>query len=104
MGLKHIYHQVNRGFQNAKGFLGTAYKATGKFLHGMDRYAGLARGVIGELAPLAGSLTGPLGSAVGAGVGAGMKALGAYDSLKTEAMNQSNQLGNVAAAAKRGLT
>ena len=32
-----------------------------------------------------------------------MKALGAYDRLKIDTMNQVNQVANVAAAAKRGL-
>ena len=99
MGLQRIYHQVNRGFQNAKGFLGNAYKKAGGFLQGVDRDAGLARGVIGAVAPVVGSMTGPVGQAVGGG----MKALGAYDRLKTEAMSQGAQLGNVAAVAQRGL-
>ena len=103
MGLKSIYHQVHRGFQTAKGFLGNAYAASGKFLSGLDKYAGVARGVIGEVAPMAGALTGPVGTAVGAGVGTAMKGLGVYDRLKTEAMTQAGQLGNVAAAANRGL-
>ena len=103
MGLQRIYHQVNRGFQNAKGFLGNAYKVAGGFLQGVDRYTGLARNVVGVVAPMVGSMTGPMGQAVGAAVGGGMKALGAYDRLKTEAMAQGAQLGNVAAAAKRGL-
>ena len=59
--------------------------------------------MIGEVAPIAGALTGPVGTAIGAGVGAAMKGLGAYDRLKAEAMAQANQLGNVAAAASRGL-
>ena len=84
----------------------TAYTATGKFLSGLDKYAGVARNVTGEVAPLAGTLgAGPIGTAVvGAAVGGSMKALGAYDRLKTEAMSPAGQLGNVAAAAKRGLT
>ncbi len=64
----------------------------------------MARGAIGAVAPVLGSMTGPVGQAVGAAVGGGMKALGAYDRLKTEAMNQTNQIGNVAAAAKRGIS
>ena len=103
MGLQRIYHQVNRGFKNAKGFLGNAYKQAGSFMQGMDRYAGLARNVVGAVAPIAGSLSGPVGQAVGAAVGAGMKGLGTYDSLKTEAMAQGAQMGNVVAAARRGL-
>ena len=103
MGLQRIYHQVHRGFQIAKGFLGNAYKVGGGLLQGMDRYASLARNVIGAVAPIAGSMSGPVGQAVGAAVGGGMKALGTYDSLKTEAMAQGAQMGNVVAAARRGL-
>ena len=103
MGLQRIYQQVHRGMKTAKGFLGTAYTASGKFLSGLDKYANVARGVIGEVAPIAGSMTGPIGTAVGAVVGGGMKALGAYDKLKTEAMAQGAQIGNVVAAGKRGL-
>ena len=95
---------MHRGFNTAKGFLGNAYTATGKFLSGLDKYAGVARGVIGEVAPIAGAMTGPLGTAVGAGVGATMKGLGAYDRLETEAMAQASQVGNVGAAVRRGLT
>ena len=58
---------------------------------------------IGAVAPVAGALSGPVGSAVGSGLGAAMKRLSAYDSLKSEAMGQMNQMGNVAAAARRGL-
>ena len=103
MGLRRIYQQVNRGFQSTKNFLGNAYSASSRFLSGLDKYAGVVRNVIGEVAPVAGALTGPLGSAVGTGVSAAMKGLGAYDRLKTEAMTQANQLGNVAAAATRGI-
>ena len=56
--------------------------------------------------PPAASLATParsIGGAVGAGIGAAMKGLSAYDSLKNEAMGQMSQVGNVAAAAKRGL-
>ena len=69
----------------------------------MDRYAGIARKVIGAVAPVAGALTGPTGAAVGAAVSLGMKGLRAYDSLKTEAMGQMNQAMQVGLAAKRGL-
>ena len=103
MGLQRFTHNVSRGLQNATGFLGNAYSKTTKFLSGLDNYAGIARSVVGELAPLAGSMTGPIGTAVGAAVGGGMKALGTYDRLKAETMAQGNQLGNVAAAAKRGI-
>ena len=105
MGLHRIYHQVNRGFQTAKGFWGeTRARPRAKFCRELDKYAGVARGVIGEVAPVAGALTGPIATAVGTGLGAAMRGLGAYDRLKTEAMTQANQLVNVAAAAKRGLT
>ena len=103
MGLQRIYHQVSRGFQTTKNFLGKAYKAGGNFMQGMDRYAGVARTIIGAVAPVAGAMTGPIGAAVGAGLSTGMKALGTYDRLKTEAMTQGNQIGNIAAAASRGL-
>ncbi len=48
-------------------------------------------------------MSGPVGAAVGAAVGGGMKALGAYGRLEMDAMNQGNQMANVATAAKRGL-
>ncbi len=63
MGLQHNYNTVHRGFQNAKGLIGNTYTATGKFLSGLDKYAGIARGVIGEVAPVVGELTGPIGTA-----------------------------------------
>ena len=90
-------------FSNAKHFLGNAYRGVSKFGMNLDKYAGIARNVVGAVAPVAGALSGPVGSAVGAGLGAAMKGLSAYDSLKTEAMGQMNQMGNVAAAARRGL-
>ena len=69
----------------------------------IDNYAGIAKGVIGAVAPVVGSMSGPIGTAVGAAVGGGVQALGAYDRLKSEAMNQHNQLANVGAAVKRGI-
>ncbi len=48
-------------------------------------------------------MTGPVGGAVGAGLGAAMRGLSAYDALKTEAMGAARQVGNVVAAAQRGL-
>ena len=65
--------------------------------------SGIARGMIGAVAPVVGQLSGPVGSAVGAAVGAGAQALGQYDRLKMEAMNQGNQVANVGAAIKRGM-
>ena len=103
MGLQRIYSQVSRGLSTGKNFLGNAYAKSSRFLSNIDQYAGVARKVIGEVAPIAGAMSGPLGTAVGAGVGAAMKGLGAYDRLKSEAMTQANQVGNVAAAATRGL-
>ena len=52
---------------------------------------------------MVGSMGGPMGQALGAAVGGGMKALGAYDRLKMDTMNQTNQMANVASAARRGL-
>ncbi len=70
----------------------------------IDHYAGLAKDVVGAIAPVAGALSsGPVGAAVGTGLGVAMKGLSAYDSLKSEAMVQMSQVGNVAAVAKRGL-
>ena len=103
MGLAEIRNSVTRGLSGAKSFLGRAWHGGVKLAHGLDQYAGIARGVIGAVAPMVGSMTGPIGQAVGAPVGGGMKALGAYDRLKSEAMTQGNQLCNVAAAAKRGM-
>ena len=59
--------------------------------------------MIGAVAPMVGSMGGPMGQALGAAVGGGVKALGAYDRLKMDTMNQTNQIANVAAAARRGL-
>ena len=52
---------------------------------------------------MVGQMSGPIGTAVGAAVGAGAQALGGYDRLKMEAMNQGNQVGQVGAAIKRGI-
>ena len=103
MGLSEIRNSVTRGLSGAKNFLGRAWHGGVEFAKHIDEYAGMARGVIGAVAPVVGSMTGPVGQAVGAAVGGGMKALGAYDRLKTKAMAQGNQIGNVAAAAKRGI-
>ncbi len=62
--------------------MGNAYRGVSKFAGQMDHYAGMARKVVGAVAPIAGALTGPVGGAVGAGIGAAMKGLSAYDSLK----------------------
>ena len=88
---------------SGKRFLGHAYHEGKKFLGHVDKYAGIARSVIGAAAPVVGSMSGPIGSAVGAAVGGGMQALGQYDRLKSEAMNQHNQIAKVGAAVKRGI-
>ena len=103
MGLGGLYDNVSRGLSNAKQFLGRAYHGGVKFAQNLDQYAGVARNVIGAVAPMVGSMSGPMGSALGAAVGGGMKALGAYDRLKMDTMNQTNQMANVASAARRGL-
>ena len=103
MGIRSFSSRLNRGVSNAKNFLGNAYRGVSKFAGQLDKYAGLARNVTGAVAPMAGALTGPVGEAVGTGVGVAMRGLSAYDSLKSEAMGQMNQMGNVAAAARRGL-
>ena len=88
---------------HGKRFLDQAYSDGKKFLSHLDNYAGIARGVIGAVAPVVGQLSGPVGSAVGAAVVAGAQALGGYDRLKMEAMNQGNQIQNVGTAIKRGI-
>ena len=103
MGLSEIYHGISRGLSGAKGFVGRAWHGGMKFAQGLDQYAGVARGVLGAVAPAVGTLSGPVGTAVGAAVGGGMQALGAYDRLKMDAMNQGNQMAGVVAAAKRGI-
>ena len=103
MGLADIKNTVSRGMRGTAKFLGRAYHGGMKFASNLDRYAGLAKNVVGAVAPMVGELAGPVGGAVGAAVGAGMKGLGAYDRLKTEAMSQANMIGNVAAATKRGI-
>ena len=100
MGLSRIYNGVSRGLSGAKSFVGRAFHGV-KFAQGLDQYAGVARGVIGAVASMVGGMSGPVGA--GAAVGGGMKALGAYDRLKMDAMNQGNQIAGVAAAARRGL-
>ena len=86
-----------------KRFLGHAYSEGKRFLVHIDQYAGIAKNVIGAVAPVVGSMSGPIGSAVGAAIGGGVQALGQYDRLKMEAMNQHNQLANVGTAVKRGM-
>ena len=103
MGLSRLTHNLQQGFMSGKRFLGQAYTGGKKILKHLDNYAGIARGVIGAVAPVVGQLSGPVGSAVGTAVGAGVQALGQYDRLKMEAMNQRNQVANVGAAIKRGL-
>ena len=84
-------------------FLGQTYTDGKKFLSHLHNYAGIARVIIGAVAPGVGQLSGPVGSAVGSAVGAGVQALGQYDRLKMEAMNQGNQVAKVGAAIKRGM-
>ena len=103
MGLSRITQKVQQGFMHGKKFLGHAYNEGKKFLTHLDNYAGIAKGVIGAVAPVVGSMSGPIGSAVGAAVGGGMQAIGAYDRLKSEAMNQHNQVAQVGSAIKRGM-
>ena len=102
-GLSWLTHGIQQGFMHGKRFLGQAYTDGKKFLSHLDNYAGIARGVIGAVAPVVGQLSGPVGSAVGAAVGAGAQALGQYDRLKMEAMSQGSKVANVGAAIKRGL-
>ena len=103
MGLSRLTHNIAQGFMSGKRFLGHAYSEGKKFLGHLDQYAGMAKNVIGAVAPVVGSMSGPIGSAVGAAVGGGVQALGQYDRLKMEAMNQHNQLANVGTAIKRGM-
>ena len=104
MGIDSLSSRIGKGLSNAKNFLGNAWRGVSKIAGTMDHYAGLARNVVGAVAPVAGALTaGPVGSAVGAGLGVAMKGLSAYDSLKHEAMGHMAQASTVAAAAKRGL-
>ena len=103
MGRGGLYDNVSRGLSSAKNLLGRAYHGGVKFAQGLDQYAGVARNVIGAVAPMVGSMGGPMVQALDAAVGGGMKALGAYDRLKMDTMNQANQMANVASAARRGL-
>ena len=103
MGLSRLTRGIQQGFMHGKKFFGHAYHEGKRFLSHLDNYAGVARGVIGAVAPVVGQLSGPVGSAVGTAVGAGVQALGQYDRLKMEAMNQGNQVGQVGAAIKRGI-
>ena len=88
---------------HGKKFFGHAYHEGKKFLSHLDNYAGVARGVIGAVAPVVGQLSGPVGSAVGAAVGAGAHALEQYDRLKMEAMSQHKQVAQVGSAIQRGM-
>ena len=103
MGFSRITQQIQEGFMHGKKFLGHAYHEGKRFLKHLDAYAGLARGVIGAVAPVVGSMGGPVGTAVGAAVHGGIQALGAYDRLKSEAMNAHNQVAQVGTAIKRGM-
>ena len=82
MGLSRLTHSIQQGFQTGKRFLGHAYHEGKKFLSRIDNYAGIAKNVIGAVAPVVGSLGGPVGKVVGAAVGGGMQAIGAYDRLE----------------------
>ena len=73
MGLSRLTHGIQQGFMHGKRFLGQAYTDGKKFLSHLDNYAGIARNVIGAVAPAVGQLTGPVGFAVGAAVGAGAR-------------------------------
>ena len=97
------YSQHPARVHDGEALSGHAYHEGKKFLSRVDQYAGIAKGVIGTVAPIVGSLSGPVGQAVGAAVGGGMQALTQYDRLKSEAMNQHNQIANVGAAVKRGM-
>ena len=103
MGLSRLTHNIQHGIMSGKRMLSQAYTGGKRFLSHLDNYAGIARNVIGAVAPVVGQLSGPVGQAVGAAVGGGMQALGQYDRLKMEAMNQGNQVANVGAAIKRGM-
>ena len=83
--------------------MGRAYRGVSKFAGQLDGNASTIRKVVGAVAPVAGALPGPVGGAVGASMGAAMRGLGAYDALKNEAISSVNQVGNVVAAAQRGL-
>ena len=76
MGLSRLTHGIQQGFMHGKRFFGQAYTGGKKFLSHLDNYAGIARGVIGAVAPVVVQLCGSVGSAVGSAVGAGVQALG----------------------------
>ena len=101
--IKHLTQRIGKGLCDAKSFMGNAYHQGSKFLGSVDRYATIARRIIGAVAPAAGALTGPTGAAVGTAVSLGMKGLSAYDALKMEAMGQMNQAMQVGLAAKRAI-
>ena len=103
MRLSRLTHNIQQGIMSGKRMLGQAYTGGRRFLSHLDNYAGIARNVIGAVAPVVGQLSGPVGSAVGAAVGAGAQALGGYDRLRMEAMNQGSQVANVGAVIKRGI-
>ena len=77
--IKQLTQRIGKGICDAKSFMGNAYHQGSKFLGTVDRYAGIARKVIGAVAPVAGALTGPTGAAVGAAVSLGMKGLSGPD-------------------------
>ena len=100
---KWVFPGPLTAFSKGSKFLGHAYTEGKKFLSHLDNYVGIAKNVIGAVAPVVGQMSGPIGTAVGAAVGGGVQALGGYDRLKMEAMNQHNQVANVGAAIKRGI-
>ena len=69
MGLSRITHSIQQGFMSGKKFLGHAYTEGKKYLSHLDNYAGIAKNVIGAVAPVVGQMSGPIGTAVGAAVG-----------------------------------
>ena len=70
MGLSRLTHGIQQGFMHGKKF--QAYTEGKKFLSHLDNYAGIAKGVIGTVAPVVGQLSGPIGSNVGAAIKRGL--------------------------------
>ena len=52
--IKHLTQRIGKGLCDAKSFMGNAYHQGSKFLGTVDRYAGIARKVIGAVAPVTG--------------------------------------------------
>ena len=78
MGLGGLYDNVSWGLSSAKNFLGRAYHGGVKFAQGLDQYAGVARNVIGAVAPMVGSMGGPMGQALLGAPGARGRCLGRH--------------------------